>query len=139
MSTDDSYKCCTTSVEMADIFSAIKNKKAIMASYEQPCDYMKVSVNVYQQEYAVDEVAIELVYMDENYQEFVNVRDFGFETFWSGVGGFVGIFLGYSLLQVPELLDKLWFWRSTRNAIKKAFLLLKRRVQDNTDARSNSA
>ena len=139
MSIDASFKSCTTSVEMADIFYAIKNKKAIMASYEQPCDYMKVSVGVTQKIALGSDIIMQLVYMDENYQEFVNLRDFGFESFWAGVGGFVGIFLGYSLLQVPEALDNLWFWRSTRNAMKNALLLLKRRVQDNTDARSNSA
>ena len=45
--------------------------------------------------------------MDKTYQEIVNERDFGFESFWSSVGGFVGIFLGYSLLEFPDLLDKL--------------------------------
>ena len=110
MPTDDSFQSCATSKEMADIFYAIKNKKDIMASYEQPCDYMKVSVGITQHPWSGKSVFMELVYMDENYQEFVNYRDFEFESFWSGVGGFVGIFLGYSLLQVPEVLDKLWGW-----------------------------
>ena len=29
----------------------------------------------------------------------------GFESFWSGVGGFVGIFLGFSLMQIPDLVS----------------------------------
>ena len=44
-------------------------------------------------------------YPEENYQEIENVRDFGFESFWSAVGGFIGIFMGYSMLQIPELLS----------------------------------
>ena len=40
----------------------------------------------------------------EDFQEIVNVKAFDVETLWSSVGGFIGIFLGYSLLQVPELL-----------------------------------
>ncbi len=44
--------------------------------------------------------------MEKYYQEIEYVQDFGFESFWSGVGGFVGIFLGYSLMQFPEFLGK---------------------------------
>ena len=33
-----------------------------------------------------------------------NTKNFDFESFVSGVGGFIGIFLGYSLLQIPDLL-----------------------------------
>ena len=47
---------------------------------------------------------IELVYQERHYQEILYAKDFGFESFWSGLGGFVGIFLGYSLLQIPDLL-----------------------------------
>ena len=32
------------------------------------------------------------------------IEDFNFESFWSGIGGFVGIFLGYSMMQFPEAL-----------------------------------
>ena len=44
----------------------------------------------------------------ETFQEIQNVRDFGIESMWSGSGGFIGIFLGYSLLQVPDILDIEW-------------------------------
>ena len=52
--------------------------------------------------------------MDESYQEFINAREFGFESFWAGVGGFVGMFLGYSFLQIPDTLVELWTWISIR-------------------------
>ena len=42
-------------------------------------------------------------YYEENYQEIMTTKNFGFESFVSGVGGFVGIFLGYSILQLPEI------------------------------------
>lgn len=114
MPIDYSIEYCKTSEKMAVIFNAIKNKKDVMASYEQPCDYMKVDVGTTQQANDPERAFIEIVYMEENYLEIVNVRDFGFESFWSGVGGFVGIFLGYSLLQVPESLHRLWHWFSTK-------------------------
>ena len=52
-----------------------------------------------------EEAIINFIYTERFYQEIENVQDFTFESFWSGVGGFVGIFLGYSLLQFPAFLD----------------------------------
>ena len=42
--------------------------------------------------------------MERNYEEIINERDFGFESLWSTVGGFVGIFVGTSLSQVPSFI-----------------------------------
>ena len=50
------------------------------------------------------EIDIKLIYSERKYQEIVNTRDFGMDNFWISVGGFVGLFLGYSLSQIPELL-----------------------------------
>ena len=50
---------------------------------------------------------IQLEYATRSYQEIRNQEDFGFESFWSSVGGFIGIFMGYSLLQIPDLLKLL--------------------------------
>ena len=94
---------------------------------------MKVSVGISQKRFNLANVVMEVVYMDENYQEFISSRDFGFESFWSGVGGFVGIFLGHSLLQLPEILDKMSLRYLTRKAVKKKGLLRKRRVQNRKD------
>ena len=44
-----------------------------------------------------------LEYLTGSYRETVNKLDFDIATLWSQIGGFIGIFLGYSLLQVPEL------------------------------------
>ena len=49
-------------------------------------------------------------YIDKNYQEIANERDFGFESFWSAVGGFIGIFVGASLSQVPALITNGWIF-----------------------------
>ena len=85
-----------------------------MSLYDQPCNYMKVSVGALQQPYYLDYILMELAYMDESYQEFINAREFGLESFWAGVGGFVGMFLGYSFLQIPETLSQLWKWASMK-------------------------
>ena len=50
------------------------------------------------------EIDIKLIYNEGTYQEIVNTRDFGMDTFWISVGGFVGLFLGYSISHIPELI-----------------------------------
>ena len=44
------------------------------------------------------------------FQEIINARDFGVESCWSGIGGFVGIFVGYSILQLPDFLYFVLQW-----------------------------
>ena len=64
---------------------------------------------------------MKFLYKEKYYQEIENVRDFGFETFWSSVGGFVGIFLGYSMLQFPELISNIpLLFRNIKNALYNA-------------------
>ena len=42
-----------------------------------------------------------------DYLEITNNQAFDFESLFSQIGGFVGIFLGFSLLQVPDLIQHL--------------------------------
>ena len=119
MPNDDSIKSCITSKEMADILHEIKSKNSMMESYGQPCTLMTTSVTTTSENVNIPIFTMQVHYMIESYQEFVNNRDFGFESFWSGVGGFVGIFLGYSLMQVPGLVDKLWYRYTTRKMTKQ--------------------
>ena len=48
--------------------------------------------------------------MEETYQEIVNERDFGIDSLWSTVGGFIGIFVGTSLSQIPTLIAAACNW-----------------------------
>ena len=50
-------------------------------------------------------ITIRVSYLENNYQETENVQDFTFESCFSSLGGFIGIFLGYSMLQIPETLS----------------------------------
>ena len=81
----------------------------------QPCDDMMVVTNVVKErgclrqknssdaEQMLSYLDLEIIQGSEMYQEIENVKDFGVENCWSGIGGFIGIFLGYSLLQIPDL------------------------------------
>ena len=60
-------------------------------------------------------------YERQFYQEIRTDQDFGFESMWSSVGGFVGILLGYSLLQLLEFITGLEkVYEKLANAMGKA-------------------
>lgn len=71
------------------------------------------------------DITIKVSYMESTYQETENVQDFTFESFFSSLGGFVGIFLGYSMLQIPEILSNIPSLLKSLNisTIKGGFLL----------------
>ena len=54
---------------------------------------------------AKDELKLVIKYTEDVYQEIENIKDISFEQFFSAVGGFVGIFLGYSFLQIPGMIE----------------------------------
>ena len=78
---------------MKQAYDYIRNYKDVHLSYEPPCLEMNV-LAMYERNLKQkwDEFAIKVTYLEETYQEIDNIKDFGFETFWSSVGGFVGIF-----------------------------------------------
>ena len=84
--------------------------KNITSLYTPPCDEMSLTTSFYNKKYNVGGrrkskvLAIRVFYPKTAFKEIVNRRAFNFETFWSSVGGFVGIFLGYSLLQLPDII-----------------------------------
>ena len=51
-----------------------------------------------------NDIAIKFIYTERIYEEIKYNKAMGPEGWISNVGGFVGIFLGYSMLQIPEIL-----------------------------------
>ena len=88
----------------------IQNYQSLLQSYEAPCVEMMVLSKYEEAESESNEPSIKFLYKENKYQEIQNARSFGFESFISGMGGFIGIFLGYSLLQVPQLLMAVASW-----------------------------
>ena len=74
---------------------------------DPPCDKMKTIANIERgytnKAFRGKLMLLNFHYVSEDYQEIVNVRDFGVEDFWSSVGGVLGMFLGYSCLQLAEI------------------------------------
>ena len=50
-------------------------------------------------------ITIRVSYLENSYQETKNVQDFTFESCFSSLGGFIGIFLGWSMMNVPGFLE----------------------------------
>ena len=74
--------------------------------YVQPCKEMAITRVMRQIE---DQRTSELLRIDVHYdwgsyKLIKNSRSLNLEGLWSQIGGFVGIFLGYSLLQLPDVL-----------------------------------
>ena len=99
----------------------------------QPCNDMIVVTNIVKESgrirkdaYLDQNTKKKVTYLDmafvvgsEMFQEIDNLRAFGLESCWSGIGGFVGMFVGYSILQLPEFLACIW--ERSLKAAKKPF------------------
>ena len=101
---------CKSPTDFEKIYEHIGNYKDILMSYSGPCVDMVVSSKMdKEEENEWKEPCFKILYTTKNYQDIRNTQSFGFESLLSGVGGFVGIFLGYSILQIPELLGSLMY------------------------------
>ena len=109
---------CISQNQIAAIHNATSKPQDTIALYDPPCDEMNVVTNVIltphgnidgkrnsilNAMFSKGKLFLRIHYLDRTYQEVTNNRDFGFGSFWASVGGLIGIFLGYSMLQMPEL------------------------------------
>ena len=108
--------------------------------YTQPCAEMTITLTMAQSDYeGSGELGFQIYYDTEQYKIIENSRGFGLQDLWSQIGGFIGIFLGYSLLQMPELLSSLVTWiqsimkEKQRRANERSLT-----NQQNTDASHNN-
>ena len=97
---------CQSAEQLRDASFLIGNMKDVMETYDPPCVEMNTMVIVNKDvPQEKDQLKIVIRYTEDVYQQIENIQDVSFETFFSAVGGFVGIFLGYSFLQIPEMFD----------------------------------
>ena len=74
-------------------------------SYDKPCVEMFVTTTSnWDLMHRTEHFYMKFIYEEEYFQEIEYTRNFGLESFISNVGGFIGIFLGYSIMQFPEFL-----------------------------------
>ena len=114
---------CQTKYELQEAYRQIKNFREYIAyAYDPPCVELLVPVNVEIEKReklwgTPNTLRINVHYSSEIYQEIKNLRDFTEEAMWSSIGGFIGMFLGYSLLQIPDIL--ILAWVSYRSKVAK--------------------
>ena len=112
------YPACNRS-EYKRIYQLHRNVLQAKDLYTQPCTRMNNIVTTTDSITNTERLFSDLVftqsglkiefnlnYLSQSYREIVNTLGFDMATLWSQVGGFIGMFLGYSLLQVPELAKK---------------------------------
>ena len=55
-----------------------------------------------------DSILLNIVdYLDQNFKEIKQVRAFGFESLIGNIGGYIGLFLGASIIQLPAFVQDL--------------------------------
>jgi hypothetical protein len=95
----------------SDIFKVLK---VSLAQGEPPCSEMSVIYDVsthyhveneHEYEYGDGDLAIRTIYRTKKYEEIINKRKFDWESLFGQVGGFIGIMLGWSMLNIPVFLS----------------------------------
>ena len=95
---------CQSFEDLQKTYNLIQNFKDVL-SYDPPCVEMTCLV-AYANE--IDQLPhqfyIKIIYAERFYQEIKNDKAFSFVALFSTAGGYLGLFLGYSLLQFPDFL-----------------------------------
>ena len=104
---------CTSLEKLQQLKETVGDFKSLFHGFQTPCTDMFNTVSWNKKRNGIidriqDKLAnIEILYADRYYEEIAQVADFGVQDFISNLGGFIGIFLGYSMMQIPELLGKI--------------------------------
>ena len=108
-----SIKTCNSYAELRNAYAWIRKYKTILEDkngtyYLPPCTEMDILAKFdIEENNEWNDPRIKFLYSDQVYEEIKNSKRIDFESFVSGVGGFIGIFLGYSILQIPDMLELL--------------------------------
>ena len=122
---------CTSPMQLDDAHINIDMQERIGELKEIPCNEMiLLSIDNINNEPSPKptDISLEFIYPERSYEEIKYNKMMGFEGWLSNVGGFVGIFLGYSMLQIPELLAyMIGFFKENRHKdIKSKYFIVLR-------------
>ena len=99
------FTLCKSFEKLRNASEHIEYFDQVLARYEPPCEEMtSLPIITREIDQPEQQFLVKVTYPVSFYQEIKNVKEFTFETFWSTAGRYLGFFLGYSLLQIPELL-----------------------------------
>ena len=103
------YLTCESSKKLKQAYydsRAASVRNAILGKDASPCTEMSVSSSIEMKTNRTD-LSLVFHYRSKEYMETVNKRAYEVGDLLSSVGGFIGMFLGYGLFQVPEVLSAL--------------------------------
>ena len=97
---------CRSPEQFKNANKLFKDYKKIIKGQEAPCLDMFTSVALIKNYMNICEkcIHLDIAYLEKYYEEILQVKAFSFQDFISSLGGFIGIFLGYSMMQIPQLL-----------------------------------
>ena len=96
---------CESSQQLKDAYYYTQTIMDAVASYDKSCVEMFISsTSNWDLMHRTEDFYMKFIYEEKYFQEIKYTRSFGLESFVSNVGGFIGIFLGYSIMQFPEFL-----------------------------------
>ena len=109
-------KVCQSPDQLRDASFLIENIKDFRNTYDPPCVEMNAIVTVNKDSpQEKDELKIVIRYTEDVYQKIANIQGISLLAFFAQWGGFVGIFLGYSFLQIPELITDAKTYFNSKN------------------------
>ena len=107
-------EACTSPRQLKRIYCYTRDYKDLLSNLTSPCVEMYNSIvwnwNARQENMESSQTVIKFLYLDKYYEEIQYLKEFDVEGLISNLGGFVGIFLGYSFMQLPELLGRINIW-----------------------------
>ena len=125
----DEFKELQNMIWTKPMAKQVKLKEDIFSSFTMPCNEMSIIVGKEEKlkkectgskekcRKEKNDFLLKISYRTQKYQEVRNVEDFGVESLFSYIGGYVGIFVGYSLLNLLDDCFSLtaYFFRVSRN------------------------
>ena len=98
---------CNSTDKLAEVYNKIKEHTCMLSKYDPPCLEKFDSVVYNWNPPNEDTLAeIKITYKDRYYEEILYSKDLGMESFWAGIGGFAGLFMGFSIMQFSPFLGE---------------------------------
>ena len=95
-----------------------------MNLYAPPCrSISKIQFDFEDIEYPLESTGcymVRLNMVDSTFKQIEQIAAFNFESLVGNVGGYLGLFLGYALLNVPKLIQEAYDWVKNRFKNKNA-------------------
>jgi hypothetical protein len=114
MKTESSLDICKNASDYVHIdkYTSRYNKMKKRIPKFKSCKQTSIfaNVDIFYRGHEKHEFLMQVNHINEEYKETLNTRGFNDETLLSTVGGYIGIFLGYSLLQMPSMFIDLLVW-----------------------------